>query len=159
MQSIDAARTIAELIVAVAGFSAIIVALNPLPVREWHETDKFNLRLLIQVSVFAILFSLVPTLLVVSLEVDDVWKYGLWAYGLLHMGDVSFFLFNMTKETPVVFRNAGICGELVAISQIGIAWQGDSIAREMMYMFTLIWHLGIVFMAFILLLYQIRKST
>ncbi len=159
MQSIDAARTIAELIVAVAGFSAIIVVLNPLPVREWDETDKLNLRVLLQVAVFAILFSLVPTLLVVSLEVGDVWKYGLWAYGLLHIGDVSFFLFNMTKETPVIFRNAAICGELVAISQVGIAWQGDSIARETMYMFTLMWHLGIVFMAFILLLYQIRKSN
>ena len=81
----------------------------------------------------------------------------LWAYGLIHIVDVTFFLKNMTKETPPVFRNTAICGACVALIQINIAWLGNDIAREAIYAFTLIWHLGVVFLAFILLLYQVRK--
>jgi hypothetical protein len=159
MESSSLMLTIAQLIVGVAGFSAIVVTLNPTPIREWDDTDKFNLRLLIQVSIFAILFSIVPSILAVSLEPSAVWKYGLWAYGLLHVADVSFFLFNMTRETPVVFRNIAICGLFVALAQVGIAWLGNDTSRETMYLFTLTWHLGVVLMAFILLLYQVRRTS
>jgi len=41
---------------------------------------------------------------------------------------------------------------------VSIAWFGGDIARESMYVFTLIWHLGIIFMAFILLLYQMGHA-
>ena len=159
MQSIETARTIAEILVAVAGFSAIIVMLNPLPIREWDETDRLNLRLLIQVAIGGIVFALLPSLLTVILSIDDVWKYGLWAYGIAHVADVSFFLINMTKESHGFFRRAAYCGEIVAFGQLGFAWLGSDVAREFVYMFTLVWHLGIVFMAFILLLYQLRKSS
>jgi hypothetical protein len=79
-------------------------------------------------------------------------------YGLIHLVDVAFFLKNMTKDTSPIFRNGAICGACIALAQVSIAWLGNDVARETMFVFTLIWHLGVVFMAFILLLYQMRKS-
>jgi len=157
MQSSETLLTIAEIAVALAGFSAIVVMLNSQPIREWDETDRLNLRLLVQLSAVTIFFALLPSILIVSIEEPDLWTYALFAYGFLHVVDVSSFLFNMTKETPNIFRNAAIVGTAIALAQLFIAWIGSPTAKETAYLSTLIWHLYIVFMAFILLLYNVRK--
>jgi len=157
MQSTGLMFTIAQIAVGLAGFSAIIVTLNAKPIREWDDTDRLNLRLLIQISIYVIFFSLLPPMLAIPFEPHLVWMYGLWAYGLIHIVDVSFFLINMTKGTPTIFRSVAICGACVALIQVSIALLGGDIARETMYVFSLIWHLGVVFMAFILLLYEVKK--
>ena len=158
MQSTDTLLTIAEIAVALAGFSAIVVMLNAKPIREWDDTDRLNLRLLVQVSAGTIFLALLPSILNVSIAEPELWTFALFLYGLLHVIDVSSFLFNMTKETPNVFRNAAIVGTLIAIAQLVIAWTGSPTAKETAYLGTLLWHLFIVFMAFILLLYSVRKS-
>lgn len=158
MESTDLTLTIAEIAVAVAGFSAIVVMLNAKPISEWDDTDRLNLRLLVQVAIFTILMSLLPSVLRVSLSEAEVWEYGLWAYGVIHIVDVSSFLFGMTKETPNIFRNAALLGVTIAITQIAVAWLGSRTAMETTYVATLVWHLCTTFMAFVLLLYGVRKS-
>jgi hypothetical protein len=158
MQSTGLLYTISQIAVGLAGFSAVIMTLNPRPIREWDDTDRLNLRLLLQISIYVIFFSLLPPLLSVSFENHLTWLCALWAYGLIHIADATFFLTKLTNEIPTLFRNAAICGVIVAVTQLVIAWQGNDIAREQMFIFALIWHLGVVFMAFILLLYQLRKN-
>lgn len=158
MQSTGLLFTIAQVAVGLAGFSAVIVTLNPRPIRDWDDTDRLNLRLLFQITIYVIFFSLLPPLLSISFENHLIWLCALWAYGLIHIADVSFFLMKLTEEMPSLFRNAAICGAIVALTQLLIAWQGNDIAREQMFVFALVWHLGVVFMAFILLLYQLRKN-
>ena len=158
MQSTGLLFTIAQIAVGLAGFSAIIVTLNPRPIREWEDTDRLNLRLLIQISIYVIFFSLLPPLLSIPLDNHLVWLCALWGYGLIHIADAGFFLMNLTRDMPSLFRNAAICGVIVAMAQLLVAWQGNDIARETMFVFVLIWHLGVVFMAFVLLLYQLRKN-
>ena len=158
MQSTGLLFTIAQIAVGLAGFSAVIVTLNPRPIREWDSTDRLNLRLLIQISIYVIFFSLLPPLLSIPLDSHLVWFYALWFYGLVHIADAGFFLMNLTKNMPSLFRNAAISGLVVAIAQIFTAFQGNDIARESMFIFSLIWHLGVLFMAFVLLLYKMRKN-
>ena len=62
----DLQLTIAEVAVAVAGFSAIVVALNGRPVRQWDELDRHNPRMLIQVAFFTLVFSILPSVLAAS---------------------------------------------------------------------------------------------
>lgn len=149
--------TISQLAVGLAGFSAIIVTLNPRPIREWGSTDRLNLRLLVQVSFVVLFFSLFPFLLGIVFPPERVWLYGLWVYGVLHLIDVSSFLVGMTPETPMIFRVTAICGVIIALSQLVAAAFGGAIAREVIYAGTLVWHLYVVFMGFVLLLYQLRK--
>ncbi len=54
MQSTGLLFTIAQIAVGLAGFSAIIATLNAKPIREWDDTDRLNLRLLIQISIYVI---------------------------------------------------------------------------------------------------------
>ncbi|HAI97700.1 MAG: hypothetical protein CL866_03615 [Cycloclasticus sp.] len=156
MHSAGLMYTIAQIAVALAGFSAIIVALNQKPVREWDLADQVNIRLLIQLSIAVIFFSLLPSLLSIFLKRNDIWLCSLWAYGLIHFLDAGFFLYFKSKHAPNIFRIAASCGVTLALVQMAIAGLGNDVARESVYVFTLIWHIGIIFMAFILLLYQVR---
>jgi hypothetical protein len=151
--------TISQLAVALAGFSAIVVALNGKPVREWDGTDRLNLRCLLQVSIYVLVFSLFPFLLSVSLGQAAVWRYGLLIYGLFVVFDAGFFLAKMTRDSPALFRNAGIGGVCIGLVNIGVALFANQAARETMYLIALLWQLGIVLMSFLLLLYQVRKPT
>ena len=159
MQSSDLLLAVAQIAIGLAGFSAIIVTLNPKPIREWDVTDRLNLRLLIQVSFAVLFFSLLPFILAVPFGIEVSWFYGLWLYGLYHVVDVSSFLFGMTKETPSIFRTTAFVGVFVAASQVGVALLGTPILRETAYVATLGWHLCVIFMAFVLLLYQLRKNA
>jgi hypothetical protein len=159
METSSLLLAISQLALGLAGFSAIIVTLNPRPVKEWDLTDRLNLRLLVQVSFVALVFSLLPFLLSITLSDDQVWLYGLWLYGVLHLLDVSTFVFKMTPETPTVFRITGYIGIVIALIQVLTAWRGETSQRELAYAATLVYHLYVVFMAFVLLLYQLRKST
>jgi hypothetical protein len=159
MQSADLLLTMAQVAIGLVGFTAVIVTLNPRPIREWEATDRINLRILVQVSFVMLFFCLLPSVLAVSLEPDDVWFYGLAAYGIVHVVDVSSFLVHMTIAVPIVWRASGCAGFLVALSQIAIAFLGNAVMWETAYLVTLIWHVYVIFMAFVLLLYQMRKST
>jgi len=159
MDSSDLLLTTAQLAIALAGFSAIVVALNGRPIREWDDTDRLNLRCLLQVSIYVLVFSLFPYLLAVSLDDADVWKYALLIYGLFVVSDASFFFVKMTRDSPVLFRNAAIGGIVVGLLSIGASLLSTSSARETMYLITVFWQLGIVVMSFLLLLYQVRKPV
>ena len=77
MQSSELLLTVAQIAVGLAGFSAIIVTLNPKPVREWDATDRLNLRVLVQVSFVVLFFSLLPIILVIPFGIEDTWFYAL----------------------------------------------------------------------------------
>jgi hypothetical protein len=156
MNSTDFLLTISELSIAVAGFSAIVVMLNTKPIKDWADADRLNLRLLLQVSALTIVFSLFPSILSVPLIPDNAWRYSLAIYGVVHMADVSSFLFKMTSGTQTAFKICGSIGVVVAILQMLVAWQGTPIAWETMYLVSLVWHLCVTFTAFALLLYGMR---
>jgi hypothetical protein len=158
MQSANLVLTLAQVAIGLAGFTAIIVALNPKPIREWHAEDQLNLRLLVQVSFLVLFFCVLPYVLSVSLPPNEVWFYGLAAYGIIHVFDVSSFLIHRTKETPRVFVYHACVGLLIALSQVGIAFLGNAVLWETAYIATLIWHLYVMYFAFVLLLYQRRKA-
>lgn len=158
MQTSDLLLTISQLAIGLAGFSAVIVTLNPRPIKEWDATDRLNLRILVQVSFVVLFFSLFPFLLGISLLQSQVWLIGLWVYGSLHLVDVTSFIIRMTPETPTIFRVTGYTGVLIALSQLSVALLGEASIIETMYAVTLVWHLYVVFMGFVSLLYQLRKS-
>jgi hypothetical protein len=159
MNSADLLLTVSQVAIGLAGFSAIVVTLNPRPIREWNVTDRLSLRVLVQVSFVVLFFSLFPFVLAITLSPADVWFYSLWVYGVLHLVDVISFNVSMTPETHNVFRVTARIGIFVALAQIVINVIGDVGLRETAYIVTLVWHLYVVFMGFTLLLYQLRKSA
>jgi hypothetical protein len=158
MQTFDLLLTISQLSVGLAGFSAIVITLNPRPIREWSASDRVALRILVQVSFVTMIFSLLPFVLGVSLASEVVWFYGLWVYGVVHLIDVSTFIFRRPSGMHISFKVNGALGFIIACLQIVVAAFGDSTAHETTYTAALLWHLYVLFAAFVLLLYHMRQT-
>ncbi len=72
--------TLAEVAIAIAGFSGIVVALQNRAL-VWSETDKMRFSMLLQVSFEGVAFSLIPIVLyLMHLSEPLVWRWssGLW---------------------------------------------------------------------------------
>jgi hypothetical protein len=80
MESEGILTTLAEVAIAIAGFSGIVVALQN-RTADWSETDKLRFSMLLQVSFVSVAFSFVPIVLYLMHPSEPfVWRWssGLW---------------------------------------------------------------------------------
>ncbi len=157
MESNDILTTIAEVAIAIAGFSSIIVALSPRPIGEWSPVERFNFRALLQVAAVVVFFSLIPLVIHRFLSFDVAWRVALLLYGVVHLADVSTFLFRFPEHLPTVPKITSVIGFSIAVSQLVIGVFGTINLVELIYLVSLLWQLGISFMGFALLIYGTRS--
>jgi len=153
MQITEITPTIAQLAVTLAGFSAVIVALRPKPIRQWAPLDRLNFRILIQVAAVTTFFSLFPFGALAILEPPLAWKISLMAYGIYHLADVASFAFNFPPDVRRVNRIATGIGFVVAALQVGAGLLGTEATMQLIYLVALVWHLGVSCLGFALLIY------
>ncbi len=158
MNSADIITTIAEVSIALIGFSAVVVVLNPTPIRDWSDVDRLNLRVLIQVGAFATAFSVFPFLTHIYFEPVLAWKYALLVYGFAHIADIASFVLRIPKHGTKTNRIMLPIGFLVAIVQIVSGFVASAKVVELVYVASLAWHLCVAFMGFVLLIYQGRRQ-
>ena len=137
----------------IAGFSGIIVALDPEPVRRWSRERGDGLRTLLQVSGLVIVFSIAPLILGRWFGEPDLWSWALGAYGVAHVADVLSFLVRQTPDTPAAAKIGGRLGLAIAVAQVGTALLASAAAAEAVYLAVLMWHLVISGASFVYLLY------
>ena len=148
MESQDALVLIAELAVAIAGFSSVVVALDNRTVKDWTPFQRHNLRILLQVSALTIFFALFPLILQRAVEGPSLWKWALGVYGVIHTIDVSSFIRRLPKNLPTANRVLPFVGLLIALASVSIAIFAPPLAAEVAYLCSLVWHLGIAAMGF-----------
>jgi hypothetical protein len=136
--------------VALAGFSGIVVALEAQPVRSWTPMRRRDLRVLLQLSALALFFSLLPLLAYASIDDAGFWRWGLGAYGLVHVIDVSTFLFRQ----PGVARTPIWIGLVFAVAQIAVALLSTDSTAEVWYMLSVTFHLAGAAMGFVFLIWN-----
>jgi Na+/H+ antiporter NhaA len=156
MPSNDILVLVAELAVAIAGFSSVVVALARRPVAEWPPGDQRNLRILLQVSGIAIFFSLFPLILQRGIATPSFWNIALAVYGIAHLVDVSTFLFRPVHGESQVPPAIGFT---LSLFSIGVAALGSATMAEVTYLGVLVWHLGVAGMGFAFLLFRRRDSA
>lgn len=154
MTSHDTLVLLAELAVAIAGFSGVVVALEARGVSQWSASRRFNLRVLLQVSALVVFFSILPLILERAIEQPASWRVALWAYGLVHLADVSSFILRRPPEVVGLRRIAQIVGLIFAIASLCIAAFGSLLLAEITYLSMLVWHLGVAAMGFASLLFD-----
>ncbi len=159
MESSEFILTIAGLALGLAGFSGVIVGLNPTPLSQWDPVDKLNFRVLVQVAAVAAFFSLLPFPIHVVFEEERAWRIALLIYGIFHAIDVSTFVLRYPKNTPPINLRIGFVGCLVATLQIVIAFLGGATIIEATYLLGLMWHLCVSFFGFVTLVYQFRSKS
>jgi len=145
----------AELSVAVAGFSGVIVALESRGVRAWTPLRRRDLRVLLQLSGLALAFSLIPLVVYPHFETATFWNWALAAYGLAHLADVSSFLFGQPEGAR---RGPVFAGLVVALLQLVAAIFGTGSLAELAYSASILWHLGGAGMGFVLLIWGDRSG-
>jgi len=146
----------AELAVAIAGFSGVIVALESGDVRSWSPLRRRNLRILLQLSMLALLFSLIPLAAYEAVDGSSFWRWALGFYGLAHVVDLSTFLFHQpagAKRGPVYQ------GLVFALVQLGVAALSTDSVAEIIYMVSVMWHLAGAAMGFLFLIWGERLGS
>ncbi len=151
LRSNDILVLVAELAVAVAGFSSVVVALGPRPVSDWSRGERRNLRILLQVSALAILFSLFPLILDRAIDTSAFWNVALAVYGIAHVVDTSTFLLRPVAGESQIPPSIGFT---LAIFSIGVAVFGSATFAEVTYLCVLVWHLAIAGMGFAFLVFR-----
>jgi hypothetical protein len=153
VESSETLATIAEIAVAIAGFSTIFVGLSGRGARAWTRLEALNLRILLQVSALAVLFSLVPMVADRALEPSQVWVVSGALYGVGHLVDVSSFVFRMPIEASPINRGTGYAGFGIALVQIASVVFGSASTVEWIYLSVLIWHLAVAATGFGVLIF------
>ena len=151
MPSKDILVLVAELAVAIAGFSSVVVALGRRPVADWMPGEQRNLRILLQVSALAILFSLFPLILQRAISTPALWNLALLVYGVAHAVDASTFLF---RPVPGESQIPPAIGVGLALFSIAAAALGSATFAEVTYLCVLVWHLGVAGMGFAVLVFR-----
>jgi hypothetical protein len=159
MTSHDTLVLVAELAVAVAGFSGVIVAVENRSVASWPDLQRFNLRVLLQVSALAIFFSIFPLILERVIPQPASWRWALWVYGIVHLVDVASFMLRSPAGVGALHSFLQRVGLLVALSSLLVAGLGSLLFAEVFYLGALVWHLGVAAMGFALLLFDDRAES
>lgn len=149
---------IASIAVAIAGFSGVVVALTGKTTKSFSALERLNLRILLQVSAFALLFSLIPLILHRALESATAWRLSMLLYGFVHLVDAGFFTVRSVRleSASTVQRLAPAAGFAIAIVQITLCFFGTISLVEVTYLFVLVWHLAIAGMGFVNLIFASR---
>jgi hypothetical protein len=152
----DLLTTLAQLGVALAGFSGIVVVLGARASGDWSARERQLLSVLLATSGAVILWSLLPLLLSASQLTDRrVWllSSGSWAIG--QVGILVFRARQLARDPSAFAQDRGLaitafCGGVAALGvqlvnsfSWGIAWP---------HLAAVTWHLALSFLVFVRLL-------
>jgi hypothetical protein len=155
MNATDLLTTLAELGVALAGFSGIVVVVGARPAGVWSAREQVALSVLLAASGGVIVWSIVPLLLLTA-EVPgrSVWLFssGSWFVGDIATTVVRIRQFARQPEAMAQgwgFNILSLLGETAALAVqlanlwLGVAWP---------HLAAVSWHLALSFLVFVRLL-------
>jgi hypothetical protein len=129
----------AELGVAIAGFSGVVVALDSRNVGEWSPLRRRYLRMLLQLSAIAVMAALIPLVVYDVAQGPNFWRWAVAIFGVVHAADVSTFIPNRPKGAPVAPLIAGLTAALL---QLVAGLFGSESVAQAAYLGALVWYLG-----------------
>ncbi len=130
MEVASTLEVLAEIAIAIAGFSGVVSALS-IRTSQWSNLDKIRLRLLLQASFATVLFSLLPLILFsTTLLNPTIWVIASSAW-LIYMGvsTIPFVVRAIRKAgsapdrigRPMVALFFGMVGSVVVVQVLNVA--------------------------------------
>ncbi len=89
---------------------------------------------------------------------DLAWKVSILLYGIVHLIDVSSFGVNFPPEAGRINRIATGIGLVIAIAKISFGIFGSTNSIQVMYLASLVWHLGVSCFGFASLIYTKARA-
>jgi hypothetical protein len=156
-------QTLAEIAIALAGFTGIVAVLGRRVRGEWAPLEWARLRDLLLASLGVVFFAFIPQLLhSVIPEIPTVWRISSGLFALYHLTIMSLFfrrsgipseLLRAPSSTPslvaFIFTPPAVC---VLLAQFAVAFGFVPSAAYFVYFLALLWLLFIGSLQFVILL-------
>ena len=149
--------TIAEVAVALAGFTGVVAVLGNRRDQKWTPEERLQLRTLVETSLTAMFLSFAPSVLSLTMTSDTaVWRLANFLLGTIHLASISSFLVRTKVAKPTAGQLALLVTGFSAILAHFLA------AAGLLPWFVAVFILGLlqlVFVAafnFVLLLFPVR---
>lgn len=93
--------TVAEVSIALAGFTGVVAVLGNRRNHEWSPEERLQLRTLVETSLTAMFASFAPAVLFMALDSEPaVWRSANLFLGALHLANLAAFLRRATDAKP-----------------------------------------------------------
>ena len=130
MEAASTLEVLAEIAIAIAGFSGVVTALS-IRTSQWSDLDKIRIRMLLQASFATVLFSLLPLVLFsTTLQNPTIWVIASSGW-LIYMGvsTIPFVVRAIRKASqgpdsfgrPMVALFLGIVGSVFVVQVLNVA--------------------------------------
>ncbi|MEE2525928.1 hypothetical protein V0U79_06085 [Hyphobacterium sp. HN65] len=151
---LGALHTIAQLSVALIGFSGIVVALGDRAIGSWSQAERLQLYALVLPPATALAASFAPELLATEIgSHEEVWRWSNLVLGLLHLANfLPFFIIGLRKGGVTPMQMALSVTGLTAIAAHFLAAAGLVGWLELIFLAGLLQQLGVGLYNFILLM-------
>ena len=156
---LDLLQTLAEIAIALAGFSGVVVAFGG----RNKSLPSFRLSLLLSLSGEVALFSLIPMLLLIKFDEPKTWTIAGTLYGLVHLSHVAFSFFESRREQttigiPKIDLVLMVIGASLSSSLLYLSLGGETLNVQIVYGGLLVFVLSVAGAQFFRLLMALRSQ-
>jgi hypothetical protein len=151
--------TVAEVSIALAGFTGVVAVLGNRRKRDWTAEERLQLRTLVETSFTALFASFAPGVLFFLLSSEPaVWQGANLFLGALHLANLSAFLIRSRKAKPTASQKGLLVVGILIILAHFLAFLGLLLWLIPIFIIGLLQQVFIAALNFVLLLFPVEKS-
>ena len=166
MEESETLRTLAEVAVALTGFTGIVAILGRRAGGEWSPLELLRLRMLLETSLGVLFLSLLPVLfLTLRPSKESLWCVCNSLQGVLHLGGAVLLYFRVSRLEPSQWpsEERWLTAVFAPLSLVIVTAQGGAALglfpgyESFVYLLGLIYLLALAALHFVLLLVPSRQ--
>lgn len=158
MEAESILTTVAEVSIALAGFTGVVAVLGNRRKHDWTPEERLQLRTLVETSLTALFASFVPGVLFLVLESEPaVWKGANLFLGALHGANLTAFLLRAKDAKPTASQKGLLVVGIATILAHFLASFGVLPWLDLVFILGLLQQLFIASLNFVLLLFPVEK--
>jgi hypothetical protein len=151
--------TVAEVSIALAGFTGVVAVLGNRRNHDWSPEERLQLRTLVETSLTAMFASFVPSVLFLALDSEPaVWRSANLFLGALHLANLVAFLRRATDAKPTASQKGLIVLGIAMILAHLLTAAGLIPWYVLVFLVGLLQQVFIAALNFVLLLFPVNNS-
>lgn len=160
MQSSDILQTIAEVAVALTGFSGVVVVLGSRGAGSWSKEDLLQLRTLVEPSLLALFGSFLPGTVQLAVPSEPfAWRISTGALGLLGVAALVAFVRRSRIAGTTFGQRVLTVVSIIGLGALFLASAGVVSQYELVFVLGLILALIVAAYNFLLLLFSFGRAA
>ena len=151
--------TVAEVSIALAGFTGVVAVLGNRRNHDWSPEERLQLRTLVETSLTAMFASFVPAVLFLALDSEPaVWRSANLFLGALHLANLVAFLRRTTDAKPTASQRGLLVIGIAMILAHLLTATGLIPWYVLIFLVGLLQQVFIAALNFVLLLFPVNNS-